>query len=44
MRKSIYILAAAATMLVSCAQTEKINNDLKDTTEPRVIGFSSGDM
>ena len=41
MRKSIYILAAAATMLVSCAQTEKINNDLKDTTEPRVIGFSS---
>jgi len=41
MRKSFYILAAAATMLVSCAQTEKINNDLKDTTEPRVIGFSS---
>lgn len=41
MRKSIYILAAATTMLVSCAQTEKINNDLKDTTEPRVIGFSS---
>ena len=41
MRKSIYILAAVATMLVSCGQTEKINNDLKDTTEPRVIGFSS---
>lgn len=41
MRKSIYILAAAATMLVSCAQTEKINNDLKDTTEPKAIGFSS---
>ena len=41
MRKSIYILAAAATMLASCAETEKITNDLKDTTEPRVIGFSS---
>ena len=41
MRKSIYILAAVATMLVSCGETEKINNDLKDTTEPRVIGFSS---
>ena len=41
MRKSIYILAAAATMLVSCAETEKINNDLKDTTEPKAIGFSS---
>jgi hypothetical protein len=41
MRKSIYILAAAATMLVSCGETEKINNDLKDTTEPKAIGFSS---
>ena len=40
MRKSIYILAAAATMLVSCAQTEKINNDLLNN-EQAVIGFAS---
>ena len=40
MRKSIYILAAAATMLVSCGQTEKINNDLLNN-EQAVIGFAS---
>ncbi len=40
MRKSIYILAAVATMLVSCAETEKINNDLR-TNEPAAIGFTS---
>lgn len=40
MRKSFYILAAAATMLVSCAQTEKINNDLR-TNESAAIGFTS---
>lgn len=41
MRKSIYILAAAATILASCAKTEKISDGLKDTTEPKAIGFSS---
>ncbi len=40
MRKSFYILAAAATMLVSCAQTEKINNDLLNNKQA-VIGFAS---
>ena len=40
MRKSFYILAAAATMLTSCAQTEKINNDLLNN-EQAVIGFAS---
>ena len=40
MRKSFYILAAAATMLASCAQTEKINNDLLNN-EQAVIGFAS---
>lgn len=40
MRKSFYILAAAATMLVSCAETEKINNDLLNN-EQAVIGFAS---
>lgn len=40
MRKSIYILAAVATMLASCAQTEKINNDLLNN-EQAVIGFAS---
>ena len=41
MNKNFLFLAAAATVLASCAQTEKINNDLQDTTEPKVIGFSS---
>lgn len=40
MRKSIYILAATATILASCAQTEKINNDLMNN-EQAVIGFAS---
>lgn len=41
MKKSYLMLAATATILASCAQTDKINADLKDTTEPKVIGFSS---
>ncbi len=41
MKKSYLMLAATATILASCAQTDKINTDLKDTTEPKVIGFSS---
>ena len=41
MNKNFLFLAASATVLASCAQTEKINNDLQDTTEPKVIGFSS---
>lgn len=41
MNKNFLFLAAAATILASCAETEKINNDLQDTTEPKVIGFSS---
>jgi len=41
MKKSYLMLAATATILASCAQTEKINNDLKATTESPVIGFSS---
>ena len=40
MRKSIFILAATATILASCAQTEKINNDLLNN-EQAVIGFAS---
>lgn len=41
MKKSYLMLAATATILASCAETEKINNDLKATTESPVIGFSS---
>ncbi len=41
MKKSYLMLAATATILASCAQTDKINNDLKATTEPKTIGFSS---
>ncbi len=41
MKKSYLMLAATATILASCAETDKINADLKDTTEPKVIGFSS---
>ena len=41
MKKSYLMLAATATILASCAETDKINTDLKDTTEPKVIGFSS---
>ena len=39
MRKSYLILAAAATILASCAETEKINNDLRN--DKTIIGFSS---
>ena len=41
MKKSYLILGAAVTILASCAQTEKLNNDLKDNEQPAVIGFSS---
>jgi len=41
MKKSYLLLAAAATIMASCVETEKINNDLKATTEPKAIGFSS---
>ena len=41
MKKSYLMLAAVATILASCAQNEQINSDLKDNTEPSVIGFSS---
>ena len=40
MRKSFYILAAVTTMLVSCAKSEKINNDLLNSNQA-VIGFTS---
>jgi hypothetical protein len=39
--KKILILAAAATMLVACAETEKLNNDLRTNDAPRVIGFGT---
>jgi hypothetical protein len=39
MRKSYLILAAAATILASCAESEKINNDLRN--DKTIIGFSS---
>jgi len=40
MKKSYLILAAAATILASCVETEKINNDLKNEN-PTVIGFNT---
>ena len=40
MRKSYFILAAAATILASCAENGKITNDLR-TNEPAAIGFTS---
>ena len=42
MKKSYLIIAAVATVLASCAETEKLNNDLRtNNTEPRVIGFNT---
>ena len=40
MRKSYLMIAVAATMLVSCADTEKLNNELLNN-EQLPIGFSS---
>ena len=39
--KKILILAAAATMMVACAETEKLNNDVRTNDVPRVIGFNT---
>ena len=39
--KKFLILAAAATMMVSCMQTEKLNDDLRIADVPRVIGFNT---
>ena len=39
--KKFLLLAAAATMMVSCVETEKIGNDLFDNAAPRVIGFNT---
>ena len=41
MRKSYFILAAAATILASCAENGKITNDLRSDENKAVIGFSS---
>ena len=41
MKKNYLILAAAAAMLASCAETEKLNNELRDNEEPTAIVFSS---
>lgn len=39
--KKILYFAAATAMMVSCAQSEKLSNDLLDNQEPRVIGFNT---
>lgn len=39
--KKILLVAAAATMMVACGQTEKLNNDLVNNEAPRVIGFNT---
>lgn len=39
--KKILYLAAAAAMMVSCMETEKIGNDLQEANEQNVIGFAS---
>lgn len=39
--KKILLVAAAATMMVACGQTEKLNNDLVNNDAPRVIGFNT---
>lgn len=41
MRKSYFILAAAATILASCAENGKITNDLRSDENKTVIGFST---
>lgn len=39
--KKFLLVAAAATMMVACGQTEKLNNDLVNNEAPRVIGFNT---
>lgn len=39
--KKFLLLAAATAMMVSCAETEKIGNDLYEDAAPRVIGFNT---
>lgn len=39
--KKFILLAAAATMMVACAETEKLNNDINVNDVPRVIGFNT---
>ena len=41
MKKKFLILAAAATMMVSCMETEKLNDDLRIADVPRAIGFNT---
>ena len=41
MNKNYLILAAAAAMLASCAETEKLNNELRDNQEPTAIAFNT---
>ena len=40
MKKFLYFVAATA-MMVSCAESEKIGNDLYEDAAPRVIGFNT---
>jgi hypothetical protein len=39
--KKILILAAAATMMVSCYETETINREIDNNAAPSVIGFNT---
>ena len=39
--KKFILLAAAATMMVSCMETEKLGNDLRSNDAPLVIGFNT---
>lgn len=39
--KKILLFAAAATMMVACVKTEKLNNDFVNNEAPRVIGFNT---
>ena len=41
MNKKFLFVAAAATMMVACVETEKIGNDLYDNGAPAVIGFNT---
>ena len=41
MKKSYLMLAAAATILASCAENDKLNNELKSQKNPEVIGFTT---
>lgn len=39
--KKFILLAAAATLMVGCMRTEKLNNDINVVDVPRVIGFNT---